>query len=58
VNVKAYELVAAIGAYLEVVADETGYVAAEASVGIVAAAQEVMDEDLVAAEVAQLEDPE
>jgi hypothetical protein len=58
VNVKAYELVAAIGAYLEVVADETGYVAAEASVGIVAAAQEVMDEDLVAAEVAQVEDPE
>ena len=54
---KACELVAAIGAYLEVVADEIGYVA-EASVGIVAAAQEVMDEDLVAAEVAQVEDPE
>ena len=55
---KACELVAAIGAYLEVVADEIGYVAAEASVGIVAAAQEVMDEDLVEAEVAQVEDPE
>lgn len=56
-NVKACELVAATGAYLAV-AEETGYVAAEVSVGIVAAAQEAMDEDLVAAEVAQVEDPE
>lgn len=56
-NVKACELVAATGAYLEVVAEEIGYVAAEASVGIVVA-QEAMDEDLVAAEVAQVEDPE
>lgn len=55
---KACELVAAIGAYLEVVA-ETGNVAAEASVGTVAAAQEVvMDEDQVAAGVAQAEDLE
>nr|CAB3479447.1 unnamed protein product [Digitaria exilis] len=53
----ACELVAATGAYLAV-AEETGYVAAEASVGIVVAAQEAMDEDLVAAEVDQVEDLE
>jgi hypothetical protein len=58
VNVKACELVAAVGACLEVVAEKTGDVAAEASVDTVAAAQEVMDEDLVAVGVAQVEDPE
>lgn len=57
-NVKACELVPAVGACLEVVAAKTGDVAAEVSVDTVVAAQEVMDEDLVAAGVAQVEDPE
>lgn len=57
-NVKACELVPAVGACSEVVAAKTGDVAAEVSVDTVVAAQEVMDEDLVATGVAQVEDPE
>jgi hypothetical protein len=61
VDVKACVLEAAVVAYLEVVdAPETGDVAAEAFVDILAAAQkpEGMDEGLVAEEAVQVEDLE